>query len=260
MISQVCDGEKDGRILTSLSSLLLSCTSPHFLSVHSDIPTPTTLCDSRLYALSTIVEVWNNYRQFFLSDMVVLSTLQPWLSCAMTHNMLFRTFGLLLCSLFLSQAYRPTISEGISALPERPQTIALLQFSWKAFLHSYTHCTCVKNECLRKKFKHTQHPTSTSFEGYRCLKWPSVNLSKGSCLVLLCDTLKKCLQTISEAWHHLRQVGRRRKFKYAIRSAGHTWPFSQSTGWARPWECAESVAAHMSKCADGGKDETTNQS
>lgn len=138
MISQVCDGEKDGRILTSLSSLLLSCTSPHFLSVHSDIPTPTTLCDSRLYALSTIVEVWNNYRQFFLSDMVVLSTLQPWLSCAMTHNMLFRTFGLLLCSLFLSQAYRPTISEGISALPERPQTIALLQFSRKAFLHSYT--------------------------------------------------------------------------------------------------------------------------
>lgn len=69
------------------------------------------------------------------------------------------------------------------------------------------------------------------------------------------DTLRNAL--ISEARHYLRQVRRRREFKYVIRSAGHIWPFWQSTGW--PWVGAERVAAHMTQCADSGKDETTNQ-
>lgn len=37
----------------------------------------------------------------------------------------------------------------------------------------------------------------------------------------------------------------------------HQWPSSQSTGETRPWVGAARAAAHMTQCADGGKDETT---
>lgn len=120
--------------------------------------------------------------------MVVLSTLQPWLSCAMTHNMLFRTFGLISCSLFLSQTCHPTISEGISAVPERPQTIEgwkvchhrgghgvmniqfciLLQFSWKAFLHSYTQKVTEVPVWRRNAWKRTSN--THSIRQTLCLK------------------------------------------------------------------------------------------
>lgn len=84
----------------------------------------------------------------------------------------------------------------------------------------------VQSICLLHLY--TLHPASTLFDEYRYLKWPLVYLITGFGL-----------------WQHPRQAGRRRNYKYIIRSAGHTWPFFE-VGQVRLYlECVQHTCQNV---------------
>lgn len=160
VLIQVCRGETDGRIWTSLSST--------FPSLFACLPWCSHLC--YYYCVSPLSVTAGSVpclydcggpEQLFLSSHVAfLSTPQLWLSCTMAHNMfVFRIFGLILCSLFLPQSSLHSL---------RPMPILLVMSKGKSMLgknwsinmssyHIWRHKCCSLKATIKAGWKVCHH-------------------------------------------------------------------------------------------------------